>query len=104
MMRYNHTKPAPCISHNGLLYLRATLSISMVISTIYILIETGAHSLAYLSQWSLLLTTVTFALLFRSQIKSARMVKKDGITLVDDEDDETAAVSDPNSITLMKPY
>jgi hypothetical protein len=104
MMRYNHTKPAPCISHNGLLYLRALLSISMIIATIFILIVTGGESLIFLSQWSLLLTTVTFAILFQGQIKSVIMIKKDNMTLVDDETENTAAASDPNQLTIVRPY
>jgi hypothetical protein len=63
MMQYDHTKPAPCLSHQTLLFLRSSLSIAMLIATIAILIITGGGSLIYLSQWSLLLTTLTFGLL-----------------------------------------
>jgi hypothetical protein len=41
MMRYNHTKPAPCISHTGLLYLRIVLSLIMFVATVIILIISG---------------------------------------------------------------
>jgi hypothetical protein len=49
MMLYDHTKPAPCISHQTLLFLRISLSIGMLIATIAILIITGGDSLIYLS-------------------------------------------------------
>jgi len=72
MMQYDHTKPAPCISHQTLLFLRIALSIGMLIATIVILIITKASSLIYLSQWSLLLTTITFGLLALAQIRSRK--------------------------------
>jgi hypothetical protein len=49
MMRYDHTKPAPCITHENLLFLRSAMSVGMLIATIYILIITGGQSLIYLS-------------------------------------------------------
>jgi len=62
-MRYDHTKPAPCISHDNLLCIRITLAASMTAATVFILVITGGQSLIYLSQWSLILTTLTFGLL-----------------------------------------
>jgi len=72
MMQYDHTKPAPCISHKTLLFLRIALSTGMLVATIAILIITKATSLVYLSQWSLLLTTLTFGLLTLAQIRSQK--------------------------------
>jgi hypothetical protein len=44
----------------------------MLVATIAILIITKATSLVYLSQWSLLLTTLTFGLLALAQIRSQK--------------------------------
>ena len=104
MMRYNHCKPAPCISHNGLLYLRAIISLSMIVATVFILIATGGDSLKFLSQWSLLLTTITFAVLFQGQAKSVILIKKDNMTLIEDENAEGTNESDADKATLMRPY
>lgn len=98
MMRYDHTKPAPCISHEALLYLRSAMSVGMLIATVFILIATGGQSLIYLSQWSLILTTLTFALLALAQIKSQKK-RKEGISL-----DERASASDNQISVLDKPY
>jgi hypothetical protein len=99
MMKYDHTKPAPCISHQTLLFLRSTLSIGMLVATIAILIITNATSLVYLSQWSLLLTTLTFGLLALAQIRSQKH-RMEEISF-----SEHDVSHDPNQITtLNSPY
>lgn len=84
MMQHDHTKPAPWLSHQTLLLLRITLSFTMLVVTIGILIITGGKSFIYLSQWSLLLTTLTFGLLALAQIRSHKQ-RLEEISLADKE-------------------
>ena len=67
----------------------------MVIATVLILIDTGGKSLIYLSQWSLILTTITFALLAKAQIVSQK-ASKEGITLAEDDENPSVLLNDPN--------
>ena len=41
MMRYDHTKPAPCITHEQLLFIRIFMSAAMLVATVLILVITG---------------------------------------------------------------
>ena len=92
-MQYDHTKPAPCISHQTLLFLRSALSLGMLVATVAILIITGGGSLIYLSQWSLLLTTLTFGLLAAAQIRSHKH-RLEGISFAEHD-----VSHDPTQIT-----
>ena len=101
MMRYDHTKPAPCITANTLLYIRISLALAMCGTTVYVLIVTNAQSLVYLSQWSLILTTLNFGQLAYVQIITHNK-RKEGISF---EDEEAEISHDPGMVNVLdKPY
>jgi hypothetical protein len=101
MMRYDHTKPAPCISANTLMYIRLSLAAVMLGTTVYVIIVTKAQSLVYLSQWSLLLTTLNFGQLAYVQILTYRK-RREGVFL---EDEDVLVSHDPTTLNVLdKPY
>lgn len=83
IMRYNHSKPAPCISHTTLLYIRLVLSAILLLAIVFEIIVTGGTSFMYLSQWSLILANITFLQLAYAQIKSQK-VSKEGLIIDED--------------------
>lgn len=70
LLEYDHLKPAPYISHMGLVYLRLFLAVVMIATAITNAVITGWASLRFFDDWGLYLTMILFVLMAVAQIKN----------------------------------
>ena len=71
ILQFDFLKPAPCVQHMFLVVLRVFVSISMLILATYAIISTADEiGFEYLSMWTMVQTTILFAIMAAVQVKN----------------------------------
>ena len=82
ILQFDFLKPAPCISHMGLVVLRVVVSVSLGALALTAIITTADEiGFQYLSMWTMLQSTVLFAFMAVIQVKNQRRLERFKVTV-----------------------
>ena len=82
ILQFDFLKPAPCISHMGLVVLRVVVSVSLgALALIAIITTADEIGFQYLSMWTMLQSTVLFAFMAIIQVKNQRRLERFKVTV-----------------------
>lgn len=71
ILQFDFLKPAPCVKHMFLVVLRVAVSFSLLCLALFAIISTADEiGFEYLSMWTMLQTTILFALMAAIQVKN----------------------------------
>ena len=71
ILQFDFLKPAPCVRHMFLVVLRVCISVSLLFLALYAIITTTDEiGFEYLSMWTMVQTTILFAIMAAVQVKN----------------------------------
>ena len=73
---FDHLKPAPCISHTALVFLRLFIAVVMFAVSVTNIVIRGWKALRFFDDWGLYFTCVLFIMMAVAQIKNHRSMDK----------------------------